>query len=66
MIITLAIVTSALTGPAAAPRTAPVQMPRAEMRYCVRNERTGSRLSRRECHTRAEWLQRGFDPLVKD
>ena len=70
MIITLAIIASALTGPAAAPRTAPestrTETPRAETRYCVKNERTGSRLEHKECHTRTEWLQRGFDPLSKD
>ncbi|MCC2976953.1 hypothetical protein LK533_09745 [Sphingomonas sp. PL-96] len=33
-------------------------------RYCVKTEITGSRLPRRECHTRQQWLDLGYDPLV--
>ncbi len=32
-------------------------------RYCYRVEMTGSHLRRKICHTRAEWLARGTDPL---
>ena len=30
-------------------------------RVCVKEELTGSRIPRRECHTRAEWAERGFE-----
>ncbi len=33
-------------------------------RYCVENRYTGSRLARKTCKTRAQWIaQDGFDPL---
>lgn len=35
-------------------------------RYCIVETPTGSHLSRRECHTRKEWMDQGFDPLAKD
>ena len=38
----------------------------AQTRYCIVETPTGSRLQRRECRTRKEWLDRGFDPLVKE
>lgn len=34
-----------------------------DTRYCVTNEVTGSRLRRKECRTRAQWLAFGYDPL---
>ena len=34
-------------------------------RYCVVSEVTGSRLTRKVCQTRAQWLDQGFDPLAK-
>lgn len=34
-----------------------------DKRYCVAGPITGSRLGRKECRTRAEWLKEGFDPL---
>jgi hypothetical protein len=34
-------------------------------RYCVEDTVTGSRLPRRSCRTREEWLAEGFDPLAK-
>lgn len=33
------------------------------VRYCIENVPTGTRIPRRTCMTRAEWLDRGFDPL---
>lgn len=35
-------------------------------RYCVEQLVTGSRIPVKTCATRAEWLERGFDPLAKD
>jgi hypothetical protein len=32
-------------------------------RYCVVTEITGSRLPRRQCQTRQQWLEVGYDPL---
>ena len=71
MIITaFALSATALSNTAAMPRSVPTSpaavSPRADMRYCVKIERTGSRMARKECRTRAEWLDRGFDPLAKD
>lgn len=34
-----------------------------DKRYCVQGTITGSRLVRKTCRTRAEWLAEGFDPL---
>lgn len=35
-------------------------------RYCIVNSVTGSRIPRRTCKTRAEWLaDENFDPLAK-
>ena len=33
-------------------------------RYCFRGTPTGTRIARQDCRTRAEWLDRGFDPLT--
>ncbi|WP_156363813.1 hypothetical protein [Sphingomonas sp. Leaf357] len=33
--------------------------------YCVVQRITGSMLPIRTCHTREDWLSRGFDPLAK-
>ncbi len=49
--------------PAPAAAQAPEAKPMKDKRYCVRGITTGSRLIRQECHTRAEWLAQGFDPL---
>ncbi|WP_404371074.1 hypothetical protein AB5I39_03195 [Sphingomonas sp. MMS24-J45] len=35
-------------------------------RYCVIETITGSRIPVKTCKTRDEWLDRGFDPLVKN
>ena len=40
--------------------------PRKPVRYCVEYTPTGTRIPRRDCRTRAEWLDYGFDPLAKD
>lgn len=34
-----------------------------ETRYCAETEVTGSRLPRRQCQTREDWLRDGVDPL---
>ena len=36
------------------------------VRYCVIDTPTGSRIDRKVCKTRDEWLKEGFDPLAKD
>lgn len=36
----------------------------AGLRYCIETTATGTRLKRRACYTRKEWLDRGFDPLA--
>lgn len=34
-------------------------------RYCIEMEAaTGSRMARRECRTRSEWISRGVDPAA--
>lgn len=37
--------------------------PVKDKRYCVQEMITGSRMPRKDCRTRAEWLKEGFDPL---
>lgn len=34
-------------------------------RYCVMSETTETRIQRKVCKTRQEWLAEGFDPLGK-
>lgn len=53
---------SAASAPAAAAEAQPAKLDRK--RYCVVDTITGSRLPRRQCRTRAEWLNLGFDPLA--
>lgn len=38
----------------------------AETRYCVLSVPTGSHMQTKTCHSRAEWLDQGFDPLARD
>lgn len=33
--------------------------------YCVVDTTTGTRIHRKTCRTRAEWMRQGFDPLDK-
>ena len=49
--------------PAPAAKAAPGAKPVKDKRYCVESMATGSRIARRTCKTRAEWLDEGFDPL---
>lgn len=49
--------------PAPAAQISPDAKPVKDKRYCVQGTITGSRLARKECKTRAEWLDEGFDPL---
>jgi hypothetical protein len=37
-----------------------------QVRYCVMETTTGSRIARKTCRTRDEWLADGFDPLAPD
>ncbi len=39
--------------------------PKAEQRYCVVYDVTGSHIRRKECKTRKEWLAEGMDPLIR-
>ena len=32
-------------------------------RYCVKEAYTGSRIPKKECRTREDWLSQGWDPL---
>ncbi len=46
-----------------AARTAPAGKPTStKTKYCVMTAVTGSRMDRKVCRTRAEWLAEGFDP----
>ena len=47
-------------------RAAP-KAPKASQQYCVQDEITGSRMPRKVCKTRAEWIaEDGFDPLSRN
>lgn len=71
MFATIAAMGAALLDPAAAAVAQPARVdatvttPDRALRYCVVDTITGSRVPRRECHTRTEWLDQGFDPLAK-
>jgi hypothetical protein len=47
-----------------APVAAPTAKARKQTQYCVNHNLTGSRIPVRECHSRADWLAQGFDPLA--
>jgi len=52
---------------AGAPR-APVSEPKAavdQKKYCIIEATTGSRIAKKKCQTRAEWLLVGVDPTEK-
>ncbi|PKP90886.1 MAG: hypothetical protein CVT77_13720 [Alphaproteobacteria bacterium HGW-Alphaproteobacteria-16] len=34
-----------------------------ETKYCVVEVPTGTRIPRKDCRTRAEWMSEGYDPL---
>ena len=51
--------------PAPAAQASPDAKPGKDMRYCVQGTVTGTRLVRKDCRTRAEWMASGFDPLDK-
>ncbi|WP_423601978.1 hypothetical protein [Sphingomonas sp. MS122] len=46
-----------------APESTEQAKPVKDKVYCVQDVPTGSRLIRKDCRTRAEWLKEGFDPL---
>jgi hypothetical protein len=52
-------------GTAGAGGTIPKALPGPKTKYCVVDETTGSRIPRKVCLTRQEWLGRGFDPTAK-
>ena len=45
-----------------APKASPVKA----TRYCVTDTVTGSRIARKSCQTREQWIVQGFDPLAKN
>ena len=49
--------------PAPASESTDQAKPVKDKRYCVESTITGSRVARKVCRTRAEWLEEGFDPL---
>lgn len=56
--------------PAAAALNDPVKSKQEEAaakaesrKYCIYTEATGSRVPKQECRTRADWLDRGVDPV---
>jgi hypothetical protein len=71
--LAVAVIAAGLSAPASAetkpgtPAPAQAQAEKAkpvkDKIYCVKGEVTGSRLLQKDCRTRAEWLQEGFDPL---
>ena len=69
--LALTAMSLALLSPTAEPSPAPQppmatkHTPTAATRYCTVNTPTGSILPVRTCHTRSEWLELGFDPLVR-
>lgn len=78
--MTMFAVAAALAFGTAAPEPAPAPAPIAPVdqslsqkikpstdmrRVCVVDIPTGSRISRRFCQTRAEWVAQGTDPLAK-
>lgn len=58
--------TPAIAEPRATPEPSPTAVPaKAEAkRYCIVDTLIGSRVPKRICHSRSEWLERGVDPLA--
>ena len=57
---------SAEPAPAPSARSSAVSVkdePRAATRYCAVEQVTVSRIPRKVCKTREQWMGRGFDPL---
>ncbi|WP_353203172.1 hypothetical protein [Sphingomonas sp.] len=80
-LITTAALLSVAASPVVARDTRPTATPTTEApqaaadgarvatpakKYCVLDERTGSRIARKTCKTREAWLEEGFDPLAKN
>jgi hypothetical protein len=42
--------------------SSPTAAPKKETRYCIDDSFTGSRMSKRVCRTKKEWLAAGVDP----
>ncbi|WP_419809779.1 hypothetical protein [Sphingomonas sp.] len=62
------VIRAAPAAPAAPVPAPPVQPPAARVKptnYCVIRTPTGSHLRLKTCHTREEWIDRGFDPLAR-
>ena len=52
------------TAPANGPAPTETPTPKANTRYCVTDTPLGSRLARKTCKTRAQWIaDDNFDPL---
>jgi hypothetical protein len=72
MITSVLIAMTVALAPVAEPRGAPEPAPTAApapveaKRYCIVETFTGSLLPKRVCHSRAEWLQQGYDPLKSE
>ena len=71
MIATFALAAALMLDPAGKTEPAATPTPVASeankpsaKRYCVDAVLTGTRVPRRTCMTRADWLKQGFDPLA--
>jgi hypothetical protein len=49
--------------PAPALSSSPADVTNPKIRYCFIEDVTGSRIPRKSCKTRADWLAEGIDPL---
>lgn len=56
---------SATASSAALVDTPAVKPAASKQRYCIIDTTTGSRIPKKTCQTRAQWLDLGFDPLAK-
>lgn len=70
MLIAIALTAAALSPrPASSitPASAPSPTAQADpaQRYCIEATPTGTRIPRRDCRTRADWLRDGFDPVQR-
>lgn len=64
MVATAAPALARDTAPAAPVSSAETPAPKAETRYCVDATTTGTRVPKRICKTRADWIaEQNFDPL---
>jgi hypothetical protein len=65
--LTLAAAPTTVEPREAPPAPAPVSaQAKPATRYCIVDTYTGSRIPRKLCKTRDQWMDQGFDPLVRD